>query len=117
MHSIIHGVDSHIFVFVNSACDAMFGVRAVREFTVKFDIGICGGVVTFILSVLLTAHMTRCLAFALFAGSLSNFTLAYVQSSIARCGGERVGGGCRAFTYLIVVTFCVWDCASRFRCG
>jgi len=41
MHSIIHGVDSHIFVFVNSARDAMFGVRAVREFTVKFDIGIC----------------------------------------------------------------------------
>ena len=35
---------------------------------------------------LLTAHVTRCLAFALFASSLLSLTLAYVHSSSARCG-------------------------------
>ena len=50
------------FRVVNSACDAMFGVRAVREFAVKFDIGIIRavrGVVTFILSFSCAAHVAR----------------------------------------------------------
>jgi len=122
MHSGIHGVNSHIFVFTNSARDAMFGVRAFRE---------C---------------------------SLSSLTLAYVQSSIARCGdiyifvfvcsarGAMIGVcDVREFTfkfdivicavehcamwwrtsgwrlpgiYLFLCRYlCVWDCASLFSWG
>jgi len=93
MHSGIHGVNSHIFVFTNSARDAMFGVRAFRE---------C---------------------------SLSSLTLAYVQSSIARCGdiyifvfvcsarGAMIGVcDVREFTFKFDIVICaVEHCAMWWR--
>ena len=56
MHSGIHGVNSHIFVFTNSARDAMFGVRAFRECSlssltfayVQSSIARCGDIYIFV---------------------------------------------------------------------